>query len=99
MALRITVEEQPDRMALKLEGRLAGAWVAELDRLWAETSEAREGRKLTLDLRETTYADRKGISTLRAIYQETGAEFLTASPWTEHLAEEVRSEDEKRDER
>ncbi len=93
MALRITVEQNTDTMVLKLEGRLAGAWVAELDRLWAQISPERNGRKLALDLRETTYADAKGIGILRAIYGETRADFLTGSPWTQYLAEEVKRKD------
>ncbi len=89
MALRITIDESAETMVLKLEGRLAGPWVVELDRLWEQASSQRGGRKLALDLRETTYADAKGIRTLRAIYQETGADLLTGSPWTQYLAEEV----------
>ena len=77
-------------MVLKLEGRLAGPWVAELDRLWRETSRVREGRKLALDLRETTYADVGGIRALRSIYAQTGAAILTGTPWTQYLAEEVQ---------
>lgn len=90
MALRITIDETPETMVLKLEGRLAGPWVAELDHLWAQTSPQRGSRKLALDLRETTYADAKGIRTLRTIYNETGADLLTGSPWTQYLAEEVQ---------
>ena len=86
-------------MVLKLEGRLAGPWVAELDRLWAQTSPARGERKIVLDLRQTTYADGKGIRMLRTIYRATGAELVTASPWTQYLAEEVqRTEPEPHEE-
>lgn len=89
MALRITIEEMPETMVLKLEGRLAGPWVAELDHLWAQTSSKRDGRKLTLDLRETTFADAMGIQALRSIHCQTGAEILAGTPWTQYLAEEV----------
>lgn len=99
MALRITLEENAETMVLKLEGRLAGPWVAELDRLWAQASPERGGRKLALDLRQTTYADAKGIEKLRTIYRETRADLLTSSPWTQYLAEEVqRKETEPQEE-
>lgn len=98
MALRITVEENAETMVLKLEGRLAGLWVAELDRLWAQKSAARGARRLALDLRETTYADNKGIETLRTIYRETGADLRTGSPWTQYLAEEVQRTKAEKDE-
>jgi anti-anti-sigma regulatory factor len=90
--LRITVEENPKEMTLKLEGRLAGPWAAELDRLWGETAPSLSKRKLSLDLRETTYADAGGIRVLKAIYSQTGATILAGTPWTQYLAEEVQTE-------
>lgn len=78
-------------MVLKLEGRLTGPWVAELDRLWKQISSVRADRKIALDLRATTFADADGIHSLRAIFLETGAEILTGTPWTQYLAEEIQS--------
>lgn len=89
MALRITLEEDADRMVVKLEGRIVGPWAAELDRLWAEASPSLASRKVSLDLRETTYADAGGIRVLRAIYSQTEAAILTSTPWTQYLADEV----------
>ena len=89
--LRITVEDKSEAMVLKLEGRLAGPWVAELDRLWAETSKERAGRKIQLDLRATTFADADGVRSLRSIYEQSGAEILSGTPWTQHLAQEIQS--------
>ena len=87
--LRITVEENSKAMVIKLEGRIAGPWAAELDRLWKETTPVVAGRKLFLDLRDTTFADADGIRALKAIYFQTEATILTGTPWTEYLAEEV----------
>jgi anti-anti-sigma regulatory factor len=89
MALRITVEANEETMVVKLEGRIAGPWVAELDRLWAQTSPSLASRRVSLDLRETTYADAGGIRVLRAIYSQTEAAILTSTPWTQYLADEV----------
>ena len=89
--LRITVEENPQEITFKLEGRLAGPWAAELDRLWEETAPSLEKRKLSLDLRETTFADASGIRVLKAIYSQTGATILAGTPWTQYLAEEVKT--------
>ena len=74
---------------VKLEGRVAGPWANELDRLWQQTAPKLAERNLSLDLRETTYADADGIRILRTIYSQTRAEFLTGTPWTQYLAEEV----------
>lgn len=80
-------------MTLKLEGRLAGPWTAELERLWQQTAPLLASRTLSLDLRETTYADAAGIQALQSIYSQTGAVILAASPWTQYLAEEVKRQE------
>jgi len=97
--LRITVEENPKTIILKLEGRIAGPWAAELGRLWEQTAPALADRKLSLDLRGTTYADASGIQELKNIYSQTEAEILARTPWTQYLADEVKRKDaEPRDE-
>lgn len=87
--LRIYFEENPDAIAIKLEGRIAGPWATELGRLWDDKAPAVAKKKVTIDLRATTYADAGGITVLRAIYSRTQAAILTGTPWTEYLAEEV----------
>ena len=87
--LRITVQENTDAMVLKLEGRIAGPWADELSRFWIETAPSLAQRKLSLDLRETTYADASGIRILKAIYSQTGASILAGTLWTQYLADEV----------
>jgi anti-anti-sigma regulatory factor len=89
--LRITLEEKSDAVVLKLEGRLTGPEAAELGRLWEEQAPAFAQKKLSLDLRETTFADAGGIRILKAIYLQTGAAILSGTPWTQYLAEEVAS--------
>jgi len=89
--LRITVEENSQAVVIKLEGRIAGPWAAELGRLWEETAPAVRQRKLSLDLRETTFVDARGLRILKNIHSETGAEILAGTPWTRYLAEEVAS--------
>ncbi len=94
--LRITIEENPEAMVIKLEGRIAGPWAAELGRLWDEKAPSAAGKKLSLDLRETTFADAGGMKVLRAIYTQTGAAILAGTPWTRYLADEVAGRNEKR---
>jgi anti-anti-sigma regulatory factor len=83
------VEQNSEAIVLKLEGRLTGPWVEELDRVWEETAPALHDRKLSLDLRGTTFADAGGIRILKAIYSQTGASILAGTPWTQYLADEV----------
>lgn len=89
--LRITFNENPEAIVIKLEGRITGPWAAELGRLWEEKAPEVAKRKLSLDLRDITFADAGGMRILKAIYSQTGAAFLTGTPWTQYLAAEVAS--------
>ena len=72
-----------------LEGRVAGPWAAELSRTWAKLAPGMGTRTLSIDLRNTTYADGQGILVLRRIYAQAAAKIVTSTPWTQYLAEEV----------
>jgi anti-anti-sigma regulatory factor len=96
--LRITVDENPETVVIKLEGRVAGPWAVELGRLWEEKAPAVAKKKLALDLRETTFADAEGLRVLKTIYSETGAAVLAGTPWTQYLAEEVSRKNEQQTE-
>jgi len=90
--LRITIQESQAAIEIKLEGRIAGLWVAELARTWAEIMPLQNSRRMSIDLRNTTYADAGGIQVLRDIYAQTAADLVTSTPWTKYLAEEVTRE-------
>jgi anti-anti-sigma regulatory factor len=89
--LRISLQEKSDAVVLKLEGRLTGPEAVELGRLWEEKAPAITQKRLSLDLREITFADTDGIRILQTIYSQTGAAILAGTPWTKYLAEEVAS--------
>lgn len=74
---------------MRLEGRLAGPWASELDRVWLETAPRVGSKKLIIDLHNVTYADANGKEVLRQIYAQTHAELVASTPWTQFLAEEV----------
>jgi ABC-type transporter Mla MlaB component len=58
--LRITVQTEPDRIRLKLEGELAGPWVSEVEESWRATCAALGDRPLCLDLTDVLRVDRAG---------------------------------------
>jgi anti-anti-sigma regulatory factor len=87
--LKITVKEDEHAIRLTIEGRLAGPWTAELGRAWVDLVPRLAGKKITLDLRDVTYADAAGTQLLRTIYAKTKAEIVTSTPWTQYLAEEI----------
>ncbi|MGD0797436.1 MAG: STAS domain-containing protein [Acidobacteriaceae bacterium] len=89
MALRITIQQNADTASIRLEGRITGPWATELRNAWETWAPSLGRRKLSLDLRNTTYADSLGIRVLREIYSQTDAELGTSSPWTQYLADEI----------
>jgi len=58
--LRITVEPELDRICLKLEGDLSGAWVAEVEESWLAAYSMRGDRQLYLDLTGVQHVDSAG---------------------------------------
>jgi hypothetical protein len=87
--LRISIEESVEALEMKLEGRIAGPWAAELGRVWVETAPRLASRKLVLDLSNVTYADAGGTELLGEIYAQTRAELLAGTVWTQSLAEQI----------
>jgi hypothetical protein len=86
--LRISIQENENGIGFTLVGRLAGPWVAELDRAWKEWAPRLNGKKLSLDLRDLTYSDVWGTQVLRDIYTGSSAEFVT-SLYSRQLADEI----------
>jgi hypothetical protein len=87
--LRITIHEKESEMELVLEGRLAGPWADELDRVWVETAPRLGSKKLAIDLRNVTYADAGGKRVLRDIFSQSGAELVANSLGIQDLAGDV----------
>ncbi|MBI1349206.1 STAS domain-containing protein [bacterium] len=62
--LRITPVVAPDEpLCLRLEGRLVGPWVAELDAAVVAVS----GRAITLDLSRVQFVDGSGVALLQRL--------------------------------
>lgn len=95
--LRITIHESEETatMRLVLEGRIAGQWARELDRVWAETSPRLGKRRLMMDLRDVTYADVEGKTVLVRILSHGNAEVIAGSLQTYDLAQEVMRQFQK----
>ena len=90
LTLRISIQETEDSIGLTLVGRLAGPWVAELERAWTEVALRLDGKMLSLDVRDLTYSDAMGKQVLRNMLSRCRAEFITHSDWSRHFAEEIR---------
>jgi len=87
--LRITIQETETAVAMKLEGRIVGAWVDELSRTWAQIAPSLGERTISIDLCNITYSDARGDQALRNIYQQSHATLIANNPWAKYIADEV----------
>jgi len=91
IALKVTIQHQEDKaVTLKIEGRVTGPNVPELDRAWQDLAPTLGSRKLWVDLRGVTFVDTTGRCLLAEIHDKTGAEFLADTPMIKHYAEEAK---------
>jgi len=75
--LRTTIQNEPDSLTFRLEGRLAGTWVQELTEVWRNTIAAQPKATIRLDVREVIYVDAAGREFLAAAHAQ-GAEFIAS---------------------
>jgi hypothetical protein len=84
---RVTRERHVDGVVLKLEGRLAAAWVEELAGVIGAA--AGEGARVTLDLHDLSFADAQGVAVIR-VAVEGGARLVGGSRFIECLIDSER---------
>lgn len=77
--LRVTTENTKNGTAIKLEGKLAGAWVDEVERTWHLLADERTRVPLLVDLCGVTFIDAQGKELLKEMYGE-GAVFRCCDP-------------------
>ena len=75
--LRITVEVDDEVLTFRLEGTLAGLWLAELDDCWQRSLKCGHVRRRVVDLTGVTFVDAAGKACLAGMYGQ-GAEFIAA---------------------
>jgi len=92
--LRITVNDSPRVLTFRLEGRLEGPWVRELDQCWRRTLGEAGAPLLCVDLSGVTYVDATGKACLAEMH-ERGADFIAGDCETEAIVAEVVGEERK----
>ena len=85
--LRITVQRSPRRTVLKLEGRLSGAWVAEVDRCWRAASQTCTA-PTEIDLGDVSLVDAAGEALLARMHR-AGVRFVTRGCVMPELVREI----------
>jgi anti-anti-sigma regulatory factor len=77
--LKITLHDSATEFRLKLEGRLAGAWVKELEQCWRTASSTTSGRRTVVDLADVDFVDRAGEAVLTEMHA-SGVELVGETP-------------------
>lgn len=85
--LRISFQEAPEGTTVKLEGKLSGPWVDELERTWVER-ETHPSRQLTIDLTDVTYIGRGGKKLLTRMVGE-GVNLRGTQLMTRYIINEI----------
>jgi anti-anti-sigma regulatory factor len=89
--LRIHIEEKCDSATLRLEGRLAGAWVEELERCCQNVLARRQNRALVIELDGVTFVDEEGQSLLREMH-DAGATLVGRGAQCRYLVEQIQQQ-------
>ena len=72
--LRITTQDDPRVVTLRVEGRLIGPWVAELEKCWRSVLASASGAMLRVDLSGVTFIDAAGKAVMDTLQTITFSE-------------------------
>ena len=67
--LRITTQKIGTGLRLKLDGKLSGPWLAELERAWSELAKPARNGCVIVDITEVTHIDPDGRRLLEQMHQ------------------------------
>jgi outer membrane protein len=87
--LRIYIDRSPESTTLRLEGKLAGPWVNELEHCWQDVL-ATPRKSLRVDLHDVTFVAAEGKALLARMHKQ-GVELIAAGPMTRSIVEEIRA--------
>ena len=86
--LRITLDKNSRCSNLRLEGRLTGPWVEELERTWRALASGPANGRVAVDLTDATFVGEDGKKLLEAMYSE-GAKLKASGCVTRRMVEEI----------
>jgi hypothetical protein len=86
--LRILIETSSHETTLRLDGRLAGPWVDELERSWAMVRTTSDAGSLRVDLEGVTFIAPAGKALLRRIHDE-GAVLIAHGCMTRAIVDDI----------
>lgn len=86
--LKITLHDSSRELRFKLEGKLSGAWVGELQQCWHTAASTTVGRCTVIDLGEVDFVDPGGQSLLAEMHRD-GVRLVARTPLIQSLVEEI----------
>ncbi len=86
--LRITVLDTAQAGRFKLEGKLTGPWVRELENSWMAATSGAPGREIIVDLADVSFIDSAGKCLLARMH-ESGAKLIACSPMNKAILDEI----------
>jgi len=86
--LRITIDENPASVTLRLEGKLIGPWVEEVEQCWRKVFQTLGPRTVLVDLSAVDFVDPAG-RVLLARMHSAGFRLEAGGPMTRFLVEQI----------
>jgi anti-anti-sigma regulatory factor len=86
--LRITLKTGCEGAVLKLEGRLSGPWVGELERTWCDVTSKNPAGSVVVDLSDVTFIDSEGKNLLRRMFRQ-GADLRNGLLMTKYIVNQI----------
>lgn len=88
--LKITLVRDPEPPTLKLEGKLSGPWVPELERNWNGFLNEGLARPVEVDLSDVTFVSREGKQLLKSMLQQ-GADLQSRSLMPAFIIKQIKN--------
>jgi hypothetical protein len=89
--LKITTKTEALKTTFELEGKLAGAWVGELERCWREIG---PDQAVKVSLKAVTFIDDDGKKLLARLHQ-SGAELNASGCMNKCIVQEIISQNQR----
>jgi anti-anti-sigma regulatory factor len=86
--MKIEIGEAGGLLTLKVEGRLAGPWVCELERCWRSARENQPKGAFLVDLTDVSYIDQAGQYLLELMHRD-GASFAATGLMTQCIVNQI----------
>jgi hypothetical protein len=87
--LKITLHDATGQPCLELEGRLAGAWVCELEHCWHTAKASRPNRTFSVDLTGVSFIDQAGQYLLQLMHRD-GVRLVGSGLMLQGLLDHIR---------